>query len=69
MVGRHQDAGAELLDPSPGAPFDPESMEAMMRVPVDDESLDDTVSDVFAKGYLFRGHLVRPARVTVHKVD
>ncbi|NNK64198.1 MAG: nucleotide exchange factor GrpE, partial [Gemmatimonadetes bacterium] len=36
---------------------------------VEDEALDDTVSDVFAKGYLFRGHLVRPARVTVNKVD
>ena len=33
------------------------------------EALEDTVADVFAKGYLFRGHLVRPARVTVHKAD
>ncbi|MBT8337764.1 MAG: nucleotide exchange factor GrpE [Gemmatimonadetes bacterium] len=64
-----QDAGAEILSPASGSPFDPESMEAMMRVPVEDEALDDTVSDVFAKGYLFRGHLVRPARVTVNKVD
>jgi molecular chaperone GrpE len=64
-----QDAGAEFVSPPSGSPFDPESMEAMMRVPVDDEALDDTVADVFAKGYVFRGHLVRPARVTVHKAD
>lgn len=64
-----EDAGAEILAPDNGTVFDPERMEAMMRVPVDDEDLDDTVADVFAKGYLFRGHLVRPARVSVHKAD
>lgn len=64
-----EDAGAEILTPASGTAFDPERMEAMMRVPTDDEEMDDTVADVFAKGYLFRGHLVRPARVTVHKAD
>jgi molecular chaperone GrpE len=64
-----EDAGAEILSPGSGSVFDPERMEAMMRVPTDDEAMDDTVADVFAKGYLFRGHLVRPARVTVHKAD
>lgn len=64
-----EDAGAEVLSPPAGTPFDPERMEAMMRVPVDDGELDDTVSNVFGNGYLFRGHLVRPARVSVHKAD
>ncbi len=64
-----EDAGAEVLSPSEGAIFDPEQMEAMMRVPVDDEDRDDTVASVFAKGYAFRGNLVRPARVSVYKVD
>lgn len=64
-----QDAGAEVMAPDTGTAFDPERMEAMMRVPVDDHDMDDTVADVFAKGYLFRGHLVRPARVSVHKAD
>jgi alpha-beta hydrolase superfamily lysophospholipase/molecular chaperone GrpE (heat shock protein) len=64
-----EDAGAEILTPDEGAAFDPEMMEAMMRVPVEDSELDDTVASVFAKGYTFRGHLVRPVRVSVHKAD
>lgn len=64
-----EDAGAEILDPDEGAPFDPERMEAMMRVAVDEASRDDTVAHVVQRGYLFRGHLVRPARVSVYKVD
>ena len=64
-----EDAGAEILTPEEGAAFDPEMMEAMMRVSVDEPELDDTVASVFAKGYTFRGHLVRPVRVSVHKAD
>ena len=64
-----EDAGAEIIDPEVGAAFDPEKMEAMMRVTVDEMELDDTVASVFAKGYTFRGHLVRPVRVSVHKAD
>lgn len=64
-----EDAGAEVLTPEVGAVFDPEMMEAMMRVSVDESEMDDTVASVFAKGYTFRGHLVRPVRVSVHKVD
>lgn len=64
-----EDAGAEIIDPEVGAAFDPEKMEAMMRVPVEEMELDDTVASVFAKGYTFRGHLVRPVRVSVHKAD
>lgn len=63
------DAGAELVAPEHGSVFDPERMEAMMRVPVDDDDLDDTVAQVFQNGYTFREHLVRPARVSVHKAD
>jgi molecular chaperone GrpE len=64
-----EDAGAELVDPAPGSPFDPESMEAMMRVPADDPALDDQVAQVFHKGYRVDGNLVRPARVSVYKAD
>ena len=64
-----EDAGAEILTPEEGAAFDPEMMEAMMRVSVDEPELDDTVASVFANGYTFRGHLVRPVRVSVHKAD
>lgn len=62
------DAGVEVLDPT-GEDFDPERMEAMMRVPAESEEADETVAQVFQKGYAMKGHLVRPARVSVFKHD
>jgi molecular chaperone GrpE len=64
-----RDAGADVIDPAQGDVFDPEHMEAMMRVPTDDEEQDDQVDQVLQKGYLLGGHLVRPARVSVFKAD
>lgn len=63
-----EEAGAEAIDPQ-GEVFDPSSMEAMLRVPAESEEEDDRVRDVYQKGYRFRGHLVRPARVTVAKFE
>ncbi len=63
-----EDAGVEVIDPV-GEPFDPEKMEAMMRVPAEEEGDDETVAQVFQKGYAFKGLLVRPARVSVRKRD
>ncbi len=63
-----EDAGLELVDPV-DEPFDPETMEAVLRVPADDPALDDHVAQVFQVGARFRGHLVRPARVSVLKFD
>jgi molecular chaperone GrpE len=60
------DVGAEVIDPA-GEPFDPELMEAMMRVPAETEEQDDTVAQVMQKGYALKGTLVRPARVAVYK--
>jgi molecular chaperone GrpE len=60
------DMGMEMIDPS-GDAFDPELMEAMMRVPTENEEEDDLVAQVFQKGYTLKGILVRPARVSVHK--
>ena len=59
-------AGVEVLEPI-GEEFDPNTMEAMVTVPTESPDEDHTVQDVFQKGYLFKGHLVRPARVTVYK--
>ena len=42
-------------------------MEAMATVPTESPEDDNVVQDVFQKGYLFKGHLVRPARVSVYK--
>jgi molecular chaperone GrpE len=64
-----RDAGAEMIEPEPGAAFNPELMEAMMRVPAEHDDQDETVAQVFQKGYEFRGHLVRPARVSVYKAE
>ena len=59
-------AGVEMIDPV-GELFDPNIMEAMLGVPTEDPEDDQKVQDVFQKGYSFKGHLVRPARVTVFK--
>lgn len=64
-----EDVGAEVVNPGEGEVFDPETMEAMMRVPTDDDEMDDCVAQVFQKGYVVDGNLVRPARVGVYKAD
>ena len=60
-----EDSQAVVIDPV-GDPFDPELMEAMMRVPAESDDQVDTVAQVFQKGYSLQGVLVRPARVSVY---
>ena len=59
------ESSVDMLDPSDQA-FDPETMEAMMRVPAESDEQVDTVAQVFQKGYSLKGILVRPARVSVY---
>jgi molecular chaperone GrpE len=59
------EAGVEVIDPA-GEVFDPERMEAMMRVPAEEDDQVDTVAQVFQKGYSLKDILVRPARVSVY---
>ena len=66
LFGSLREAGVETLDPA-GEPFDPEVMEGMMRVPAEEKEEDERVHQVFQKGYRLKGHLVRPARVSVKK--
>ncbi len=55
--------GVERLDPE-GHPFNPEHHEAMSMI--ESEDVDpDHVMQVFQKGYLLNGRIVRPARVIV----
>ncbi len=61
-----QEAGVETVDPD-GEPFDPNTMEAMMRLPAESDEMDDTVAQVLQRGYTLRGLLIRPARVSVYK--
>jgi molecular chaperone GrpE len=60
------DAGVDVVDPT-GQRFNPETMEAVMRAPAESPEEDDQVGQVFQKGYLMKGHLIRPARVSVKK--
>jgi molecular chaperone GrpE len=61
-------AGLEEVDPA-GERFDPNTMEAVLRVPTSSAEEDDTVAQVFQRGYRFRGQLLRPARVSVRKSE
>jgi molecular chaperone GrpE len=61
-----ESAGLEVVE-AEGQPFDPEIHEAIATVATEAREEDDTVSDVFQRGYLFKGQLVRPARVRVRK--
>jgi molecular chaperone GrpE len=58
--------GVEEIDAA-GKPFDPTIHEALTTVPTDDEDEDNTVAQVFQKGYRLKGVLLRPARVVVRK--
>lgn len=73
LVGRKfsrilEDAGVSVVDPA-GERFDPNTMEAMMRVPAEAAEDDEKVERVFQKGYVFKGQLLRPARVSVYKAE
>ena len=63
-----EESGVEVIDPT-GETFDPERMEAMMRLPAEAEEQDEQVAQVFQKGYSLKGLLVRPARVSVFKSE
>lgn len=56
--------GLELVDPV-GRPFDPAFHEAVGTEPADSSEEDHLVARVYQPGYVFRGQLLRPARVVV----
>ena len=61
-----EEVGVQVVNPV-GELFDPNTMEAMMRAPTESEDDDDMVERVFQKGYVLKGQLLRPARVSVYK--
>lgn len=61
-----ESAGLEVVE-AEGKPFDPTVHEAITTVATDVRDEDDTVADVFQKGYRYKGVLLRPARVRVRK--
>lgn len=56
--------GLEIVNPE-GRPFDPAFHEAVGTEPAASEEEDHLVARVYQAGYLFRGQLIRPARVVV----
>jgi molecular chaperone GrpE len=58
-------AGVERVDPV-GQPFNPEFHEAVSTTPAPSPDHAHAVSATFQPGYLFKGSLVRPARVQVY---
>jgi molecular chaperone GrpE len=63
-----ENAGLETIDAA-GKPFDPTQHEALTTMPAESEEDDDTVAQVFRKGYRFKGVLLRPAQVVVKKLS
>ena len=59
-------AGLEAID-AEGRPFDPTIHEALTTVPAESAEEDNTVAQVYQKGYRLKGVLLRPARVVVKK--
>lgn len=57
-------AGLERIDPV-GQRFDPKTQEAVTMQPAPGPEADQTVGAVFQHGYLYKGTLLRPARVAV----
>jgi molecular chaperone GrpE len=56
--------GLEIVDPA-GRPFDPAFHEAVGTEPAASADEDHLVARVYQAGYVFRGQLLRPARVVV----
>lgn len=58
--------GLEVVDPV-DHPFDPALHEAISTVAAESAEFDHVVAQVFQPGYVFRGQLLRPARVVVRQ--
>lgn len=58
--------GVVVIDPV-GEPFDPNLHEALSSEPTESEEKDNTVSQVYQRGYRLNDHLIRPARVVVNQ--
>lgn len=63
LLGVFSHEGVEPIEPA-GEPFDPNVHQAVGRVE-DASQFDETVNDVYQKGYRMAGKVLRPAMVTV----
>ena len=53
--------------PGAGEPFDPTVHEAVMQVPTENAEAEDTVAEVYTKGYKLGEKVIRFAQVSVYK--
>ncbi len=53
--------------PGAGEPFDPTVHEAVMQVPTENAEADDTVAEVYTKGYKLGEKVIRFSQVSVYK--
>jgi molecular chaperone GrpE len=58
----------ETINPQPGTPFDPATMEALMQQPTDKYPA-NTVTQLLQNGYALHGRTLRPAQVAVSKIS
>ena len=65
LVGVFEKAGVSVIDPA-GEPFNMHEQQAVGHVD-DPSAYDETVRDVYQKGYRMGGRVIRPAMVTVTK--
>jgi molecular chaperone GrpE len=56
----------EAVEPEKGAPFDPQTMEALIHQP-DDTLPPNSVTQLMQRGYTLHGRTLRPAQVAVSK--
>ena len=63
LVGVLEKSGVEVIDPA-GEPFDALEAQAVATVP-DDVEFDETVRDVYQKGYKMGKKVIRAAMVTI----
>ena len=61
-----ESSGLEIID-AQDQRFDPALHEALTMVPAESDAQDETVAQVYRKGYRFKGVLLRPAQVVVRK--
>jgi molecular chaperone GrpE len=63
-----ENGGLERVE-AEGKPFDPTVHEAIATVAAEKKKEDNQIADVFQAGYLFKGTLLRPARVRVKRYE
>ncbi len=60
--------GVEIKHPEPGSKYDYKEQRISKTVPADDPELRDCIASAKSDSFIFKGKVLRPAKVTVYKV-